>query len=408
MSGRVIYMQSSEDEVSTRSATMLQRETNRCLFREAVPRRTCLVTTIFAVFHWERMRPATFLPLLVAFPVQILASWGDRSKDFQYCLSRCETTECVQEPVPLSLSLRLTRWTCSDNCKYRCMHEITARDIALGTKVKQYYGKWPFWRLGGVQEPASVAFSLLNFLAHVKGASRLRREISSEHPMRIYYLLWAFASMNTWIWSSVFHTRGWFATCCFQPSSHLALDTPLTEKLDYFSAAFTILFALYFCVIRMLHLYTKPRSRLILSNDLPRSWSWILWTSICIFAFVCHITYLTLLPRFDYVYNIIFNSVVGMTHNLLLLVYSLPASISLIRRFPSRPKTYRPPFVRRAAILVLFTTAATGLELFDFPPWGRIIDAHSLWHLSTALIAPSWYQFLVDDSRDESWREHRA
>ncbi|KAK0492090.1 Per1-like protein [Armillaria luteobubalina] len=322
------------------------------------------------------MRLAFFLPLLVAFPLQVLASWGDRSKDFQYCLSRCETAECAaQESVPLSLSLRLTRWTCSDNCKYRCMHEITARDIALGTKVKQYYGKWPFWRLGG-------PFSLLNLSAHVKGASRLRREVSGEHPMRMYYLLWAFASMNTWIWSSVFHTR----------------DTPLTEKLDYFSAAFTILFALYFCVIRLLHLYTKPRSRLILSGDLPRSWSWILWTSICIVAFVCHVTYLTLLPRFDYVYNIIFNSVVGMTHNLFWLVYSLPASISLIRRFPSRPKTYRPPFV----------SPATGLELFDFPPWGRIIDAHSLWHLSTALIAPFWYQFLVDDSRDESWREHRA
>ncbi|KAG7453108.1 Per1-like protein [Guyanagaster necrorhizus] len=339
------------------------------------------------------MKLTTFLPLLVAFPVQVLASWGDRSKDFQYCLRRCETADCVgQEPAPLSLSLRLTRWTCSDNCKYHCMHEIASRDIALGTKLKQYYGKWPFWRLGGVQEPASVAFSLLNFWAHVKGASRLRREVSGEHPMRIYYLLWAFASMNTWVWSSVFHTR----------------DTPLTEKLDYFSAAFTILFALYFCVIRLFHLYAKPRSRLIFSNDLPRYWSWILWTSICIVAFVCHVTYLTLLPRFDYVYNIVFNSVVGMIHNLFWLVYSLPASISLIRRFPLRPKTYRPPFVGHAATLVFVTTAATGLELFDFPPWGRIIDAHSLWHLSTAVIAPFWYQFLVDDSRDESWREHRV
>ncbi|KAG7443185.1 uncharacterized protein BT62DRAFT_935137 [Guyanagaster necrorhizus] len=94
------------------------------------------------------MKLTIFLPLLVAFPVQVLASWGDRSNDFQYCLRRCETADCVgQEPAPLLLSLRLTRWISSDNCKYHCMHEITSRDIALGKKVKQYYGKWPFWRL---------------------------------------------------------------------------------------------------------------------------------------------------------------------------------------------------------------------------------------------------------------------
>lgn len=49
---------------------------------------------------------------------------------------------------------------------------------------------------------------------------------------------------------------------------------------------------------------------------------------------------------------------------------------------------------------------ATAFELFDFPPWFLIIDAHSLWHLATAPIAIAWYDFIIEDSLDPSWREH--
>ena len=81
---------------------------------------------------------------------------------------------------------------------------------------------------------------------------------------------------------------------------------------------------------------------------------------------------------------------------------------SLFRRFPSHPKNYRPRFTTKAAWCVGLTTAATFLELFDFPPWARIIDAHALWHLSTAPLAAGWYVFLVEDSLDPSWREQKA
>ncbi|KAG5651719.1 hypothetical protein H0H81_007689 [Sphagnurus paluster] len=102
----------------------------------------------------------------------------------------------------------------------------------------------------------------------------------------------------------------------------------------------------------------------------------------------------------------VFNLSIGLTHNALWLLYSLP--ISVIRRFPSMPKTYRPSYIRKATVFVALTTAATALELFDFPPWGRIIDAHSLWHLATAPIALFWYDFLVEDALEGSWREQKA
>lgn len=125
---------------------------------------------------------------------------------------------------------------------------------------------------------------------------------------------------------------------------------------------------------------------------------------MCILAFLGHVSYLTLLPRFDYTYNMAFNLVVGMVHNLLWLQYSLPSSLSLIRRFPSRAKSYRPAYASKAAVFIMLTTAATALELFDFPAWWRIIDAHALWHLSTVPIIVFWYQFLIEDSLDEGWR----
>ncbi|KAF8909843.1 Per1-like protein [Mucidula mucida] len=325
--------------------------------------------------HPLPMQPPTLL-ILSLLVLSGLASKGDRARIFKDCVSDCSSRQCNgREALPSTL--RFMRWTCVDVCNYDCMHEITTRDMKVGTSVKQYHGKWPFWRLGGVQEPASVAFSLLNLWGHVQGVRRLQNEVSSRHPMQRYYSIWAFTSMNTWVWSSVFHCR----------------DTPLTEKMDYFSAAATILYGLYFSVIRLFHLYQdrKAKTRLI-------------WTVTCALALISHITYLSLLPRFDYTYNIVSNSVIGLTHNFLWLIYALPSRMSVLSRFPNRPRQYRPRFVFKAAVLVLLTTAATGLEVFDFPPYKRVIDAHSLWHLSTALIAPHWYQFLVQDSNDEGWQ----
>lgn len=161
--------------------------------------------------------------------------------------------------------------------------------------------------------------------------------------------------------------------------------------MDYFSAALAIMYALYYTVIRIL----PPTSRLASKA----------WPLLCVLAYLGHISYLTLLPRFDYTYNMAFNLTLGLTHNALWLLYSLPTSV--IRRFPSQAKSYRPNFVNKAAVFVGLTTAATALELFDFPPLGGIIDAHALWHLVTAPIALFWYDFLIEDSLDPGWKDQR-
>ncbi|KAL1667480.1 Per1-like-domain-containing protein, partial [Schizophyllum commune] len=341
-----------------------------------------VVPSALASPHPSPAMRISLISVVAAIIVGVAASSGDRAKPFKECVERCTTT-CLE---PLPLDLRLTGWTCLDDCKYTCMHQITANVMGRGERPRQYFGKWPFWRFLGMQEPASVLFSLLNLWAHVRGSRALQRRVPRGHPMKPYYTTWSWISANTWIWSAVFHTR----------------DFPLTEKLDYFSAALTILSALQYTVIRLFHLYPQH------PPDPKRATIRNVWTAACALVYIAHVTYLSVLPRFDYAYNIIFNTIMGMTHNLLWLLFALPARWSLFRRYPHRPKAYRPAFVGKVALFVALTTAATALELLDFPPWGLVIDAHSLWHLATAPIAIVWYRFLIEDASDESWRDVRV
>lgn len=361
----------------------------------------------FNVQQTPTMQLSSIYLIALALVASTAASSGDRSGDFQHCVIRCSADACTSSSL-LPISLRITRWTCTDDCKYRCMHSITDLAIERGDPVQQYYGKWPFWRLVGMQEPASVAFSLLNLWCHAHGGNEVLQRIPSGHPMKSYYLIWSLLSVNAWTWSSVFHTRGrFYIGVSLTDLSHLSTDFPLTEKLDYFSAALAIGYGLYYTVIRMFHLYPR-RDTLSTYPTVSNKALYFVWTLLCILVYLTHISYLTLLPRFDYTYNIAFNLTLGLSHNALWLLYSLPAVMSLIRRFPSKPKSYRPRYASKAAAFVVLTTVTTALEVFDFPPWARVIDAHALWHLATAPIAIFWYRFLVEDALDEGWRGHKA
>ncbi|KAF8626350.1 hypothetical protein AX15_005007 [Amanita polypyramis BW_CC] len=265
-------------------------------------------------------------------------------------------------------------------------------DIQKGAPVQQFFGKWPFWRFSGMQEPASVVFSLFNLWAHANGAHRIRKALPDFHPMKRYYLTWTLANMNTWIWSAVFHTR----------------DTSMTEKLDYFSAALSIVYAFYYTIIRLFHLYTPLQNRLSASSQSnDKHLAKAALSVFCIALYLAHVSYLLLLPRFDYTYNMVFNLTIGLLHNILWLLYALPSSMSVLQSFPSRPRSYRPRFVVKPVYCVVITMLATSLEVFDFPPVMRIIDAHALWHLATVPVAFYWYKFLLDDASDPSWRDYK-
>ncbi|KZO92413.1 Per1-like protein, partial [Calocera viscosa TUFC12733] len=304
-----------------------------------------------------------------------LASSGDRSPAFQSCLTHCTSTTCsALNPSPplLALALRLTRWSCADNCAYECMHSL---ESLPGAKPQQYYGKWPFIRLLGAQEPLAVLASIGNGWMHVRGLRHIRRRLSGWQDglgLQRWLEIYAYVGMNAWLWSTVFHTR----------------DTPWTERADYFSAAGALMYSFYFTLVRLLHLYTPSAAH----------WRYRLFGLLAL-VYAAHVSYLTWLPsvlkhlpRFDYGYNMLFAVLLGLSHNFLwLLATSSGTSI-----FP-------PPQIRNSykpLAFVLLTTAATSLELLDFPPLWGALDAHALWHVVTIPIVPFWYGWLVQDVGD--------
>ena len=81
------------------------------------------------------MALALLAVLLLLLPLAS-CSVGDRSHDFHSCVSFCVADGCS-----LSLPLRLLRWNCQHDCQYQCMHRVTAEDVRLGRRVRQFYGK---------------------------------------------------------------------------------------------------------------------------------------------------------------------------------------------------------------------------------------------------------------------------
>jgi hypothetical protein len=59
-------------------------------------------------------------------------------------------------------------------------------------------------------------------------------------------------------------------------------------------------------------------------------------------------------------------------------------------------------------VAVILILCAMSLEVFDFPPWWGILDAHALWHASTIYLISYWYEFLLEDARIESFRESKG
>ncbi|KAK2789768.1 hypothetical protein FQN52_005893 [Onygenales sp. PD_12] len=297
------------------------------------------------------------------------ASLGDRLPDFKECVRICRDENCEKEQASLPLHLSLLFWDCPSECDYTCQHIITDRrvnrDPPMLDPIVQFHGKWPFYRILGMQEPFSVLFSFLNFMAHYQGMGRIRESIPKSYPLRKYYLAFGYFGLASWIFSMIFHTR----------------DFPVTEKLDYFAAGASVLYGLYLSVIRIFRLdqprpHFKPTLRRLL-------------TTTCIALYLAHVSYLSFWS-WDYTYNMAANVAVGVVQNLLWTWFSITRYRRQLKSWTAWP-----------GMIVAWIIMAMSLELLDFPPWEGLIDAHSLWHLGTVIPTAWWYSFLVKDAQDD-------
>jgi hypothetical protein len=226
--------------------------------------------------------------------------------------------------------------------------------------VPQFYGKWPFIRFYGIQEPVSMIASLLNLFAHVFMIRKMVKTTSYRSPFKSLWYLFGLVSVNAWVWSAIFHTR----------------DLDATEKMDYFSALSLVLFQFNCFFIRTLKLKKSFLFKLLM---------YFICTTSFIY-FVYHIYYLSFV-HFDYGYNMQVNILIGALNSLCWIFWSLYYYFYLNKKY-----------VWRCTLSVLLVDILMALEIFDFSPILWLLDSHALWHLSTICIPFFWYQFIIDDN----------
>ncbi|KAI4324916.1 hypothetical protein MLD38_030358 [Melastoma candidum] len=309
------------------------------------------------------------------------ASAGDADPAYRSCVEKCEISGCVgdncfqhcefsldglpvdgpwymQEP----LYLKWKQWDCHSDCRYHCMLAREEERQKLGGQPIKYHGKWPFFRVYGIQEPVSVAFSVLNLAMHFHGWISFFILVYYKLPLRenrtTYYEytgLWhiySILAMNSCFWSVVFHSR----------------DVEWTEKLDYSSTAALVGYSLILAVLRTLNVRDEAAR---VMGAAP------------IFSFVAtHILYLNF---YDLSYG--WNTKVCITMAVAqLLIWAIWASITC---HPSRWKLRAVVVVRLLSIL---------LKVYDFPPYLGYIDAHAIWHATTIPVTYLWWSFVRNDA----------
>lgn len=221
----------------------------------------------------------------------------------------------------------------------------------------QYHGKWPFIRLFGFQEFASVVFSAGNAVAHYIGYRNFKRALGQtgfEHFfLSSHYTIYFLASVIAWISAMLFHTR----------------DVPWTEHADYLTAITSIFVALYNTVLRHLYL-TRPTHQALVGVPFA-------------ILLMYHLHYM-LFVSFDYGWNM----------KLLACMFGAFAVIWLswgLRNFTRSLQA-------KLAILWVVGAAMCGaLEIFDIEPIADLVDAHALWHLGTIpLVLLIWKIYSLD------------
>jgi len=295
--------------------------------------------------------------ILSVFISSVKSSYGDIDERYNECLSNCKIDICEKNPVKLSLPLRLTFWSCEADCKYQCMFKNVEERKANDEPIVQYYGKWPFYRFLGIQEPASVLFSFFNLYMHYLGLKRLNRITPKGYYLRKVYAINSIIGIYSWIASMIFHTR----------------DNPITEKMDYFGASASIICNCFITTSRVFNLRSLEKRMTVFI--------------ILFLYYIGHISYLSFW-FFDYSYNIAACTIIGIIQYSFWLYWAY--------------KNKHRPYSKQIVMIIISMFMAMMLEIFDFSPFFYVFDAHSLWHLCTGFIVKKYYDFYVNDIRWET------
>jgi post-GPI attachment to proteins factor 3 len=274
---------------------------------------------------------ALALALALALPLSCLGSAGDRDPHYVQCVQQC----LRQESEVIA-------------CRTWCAVNITLVRQRHQLPPFQYNGRWAFYPLFGIQEPASSLFCLGNLAAHLW--ARWRGHVRGAH----WRWFW-FVSCVAWICAAVFHAR----------------DTHLTELLDYGTSAL-VLWSFSFAT-GVFVLPTKHTTTAMLF-------------AATLAGYAAHVAAF-LHPRIDYGPNMI--ACVGLS------LFAMGLWVGwLVFGKPQHKGSGRD-----LHLFLLCTAALSLLEIFDFPPFFLALDAHALWHAGTIVTTVLLWRFLSVHSK---------
>jgi len=298
------------------------------------------------------------LPYILLMVRPIFGSWGDQSPVYKKCLQECQSGRCQGTSleawaVSQAFLEKAIGWTCGQDCSYSCMWR-TVEVYGQHGRVPQFHGKWPFLRLGGMQEPASVIASLLNLVTNIYMVIWFTKRVSNQAAMYWVWVGYGLTAVNAWIMSSVFHT----------------MDTPVTEMADYFSALTTVLASFLAFNLRITATSSSPVRLAIVTAFV---------------AFFAHHVFHMATVHFDYGYNMKVNVASGGLNCISWLAWFF-----LHRRDG--------PHILYGVGAVLLVASSVALELLDFPPIYWIVDSHAIWHFATVPLPLLWFRFAAADA----------
>jgi len=179
--------------------------------------------------------------------------------------------------------------------------------------------------------------------------------------MHTMWSLYALFGMNAWVWSTVFHARDWRST----------------ELLDYLCSDLFVIFTLVTTIVKVFRL---------------KSLFSILGVVTVLGGFFLYHLHYMLYVLFDYWYNTLVAIVVGAFETLLWFGWVA---------------YYRRPYSWKIVLSHIGMWIASSMEIWDFPPYLGIFDAHSLWHASTVPLCYLLYSFIIDDALYEIEEQKR-
>lgn len=298
------------------------------------------------------------LLLLTIYSAIIECSSGDIDPSFRKCQNNCFVERICDIKKSTNIFSQLINWSCEEQCDYVCMTEITQVRMLNNYQVLKYFGHWPFERYWGLEEPASVFFSFLNLIPHFVYLvqSFIKSSKMNINPRQHYMLSWlqiyALSACNAWIASTLFHCH----------------KTRYATLYDYMSALAFLVCGLGVCVRRLLG---QDASKVFVGAITA------VLASLC--GHRLRAMWLGLVTFDSHMQTCI--TLVVVTTVLWTLWVLLSGDSS------SKSRCLRGLCLLCQAWLVL----ASALEVFDFPPFWRTFDAHSLWHAATVPLGVVWY-----------------